>query len=138
VLRVNKVVYIHVLARQKLRESHQWKGMPVREVGGQSWCEQHDLLVNPTKTEMVLFTRNNFRAPRFFDKELKCSVIRFGPRHHSQCSDVTMLGNSIKFVNSTKLLVVQLTAYKKFRIDIGYMKSSFVVLLMVCFTMLLN
>ena len=26
----------------------------------------------------------------------KCSVIRFGPRYHSQCSDVTMLGNSIK------------------------------------------
>jgi len=55
----------------------------------------------------------------------KCSVIRFGPRCHSQCSDVTMLGNSIKFVNSTKLLCVQLSAYKKFPIDIDYMKSKF-------------
>jgi len=55
----------------------------------------------------------------------KCSVIRFGPRYHSQCSDVTMLGNSIKFVNSTKLFGVQLSAYKNFRIDIGYMKSKF-------------
>jgi len=55
----------------------------------------------------------------------KCSVIRFGPRYHSQCADVTMLGNSIKLVNSVKLLGVQLYAYKKFRIDIGYMKSKF-------------
>ena len=44
----------------------------------------------------------------------KCSVIRFGSRYHSQCSDVTMLGNSIKFVNSTKLLSVQLSAHKNF------------------------
>ena len=43
----------------------------------------------------------------------KCSVIRFGPRYHSQCADVTMLGNSIKLVNSVKLLGVQLSAYKK-------------------------
>ena len=55
----------------------------------------------------------------------KCSVIRFGPRYHSQCADVTVLGSSIKFVNSTKLLGVQISAYKKFRIDIGYMKSKF-------------
>ena len=54
----------------------------------------------------------------------KCSVIRFGPRYHSQCTDVTMLGNSI-LLNSVKLLGVQLSAYKKFRIDIGYMKSKF-------------
>jgi len=52
----------------------------------------------------------------------KCSVIHFGPRYHSQRSDVTMLGNCIKFVNSTKLLGVQLSAYEKFRIDI---KSKF-------------
>ena len=49
---------------------------------------------------------------QFYTK--KCSVICFGPRYHSQYSDVTMLGNSIKFVNSTKLLGVQLSAYKKF------------------------
>ena len=55
----------------------------------------------------------------------KCSVIRFGPRYHFQCADVTMLGNSIKLVNSVKLLGVQISAYKKFRIDIGYMKSKF-------------
>jgi len=54
----------------------------------------------------------------------KCSVIRFGPRYHSQCADVTMLGNSIKLINSVKLLGVQLFAYKKFRIDIGYMKHE--------------
>jgi len=43
----------------------------------QRWCERHDLSVNPTKTEMVLFTRKreskNFRAPRFFGKELSLS-----------------------------------------------------------------
>jgi len=55
----------------------------------------------------------------------KCSVFRFRPRYHSQCADVTMLGNSIKLVNSVKLLGVQLSAYKKFRIDVGYMKSKF-------------
>ena len=44
----------------------------------------------------------------------KCSVIRFGPRYHFQCADVTMLGNSIKLVNSVKLLGVLLSAYKKF------------------------
>ena len=32
---------------------------------------------------------------------------------------------SLKLVNSVKLLGVQLSAYKKFRIDIGYMKSKF-------------
>ena len=32
-----------------------------------------------------------------------------------------MLGNSIKLVNPVKLLGVQLSAYKKIRIDIGYM-----------------
>ena len=69
----------------------------------------------------------------------KCSVICFGPRYHFQCADVTMLGNSIKLVNSVKLLGVLLSAYKKFCIDIGYMKSKFfIVLLMVCFTMPLN
>ena len=52
----------------------------------------------------------------------KCSVIHFGPRYHYLRSDVTMLGNCIKFVNSTKLLGVQLSAYEKFRIDI---KSKF-------------
>ena len=36
-----------------------------------------------------------------------------------------MLGSSIKLVNSVKLLGVQLSAYKKFRINIGYMKSKF-------------
>jgi len=42
----------------------------------------------------------------------KCSLICFGPRYHSQCSGVTMPGNSIKSVNSTKLLGIQLFAYK--------------------------
>jgi len=55
----------------------------------------------------------------------KCSVIRFGPIYHSQCADVTMLGNCIKLVNSVKLLGVQLSVYKKFRVDISYMKSKF-------------
>jgi len=49
-----------------------------------------------------------------------------------------MLGNNIKYVNSTKLLGVQLSAYNKFRRDIGYISQSFIVLLMDCFTMLLN
>jgi len=43
----------------------------------QRWCEQHDLSVNPTKTEMVMFTRKrkliNFRAPGFCGKELSLS-----------------------------------------------------------------
>jgi len=36
----------------------------------------------------------------------KCSVIRFGPKYHSQCSDIAMLGSSLKFVNPTKLFGV--------------------------------
>jgi len=43
----------------------------------QRWCERHDPSVNPTKTEMVLFTRKrklkNLRAPRLFGKELSLS-----------------------------------------------------------------
>ena len=46
-------------------------------------------------------------------------------KNNCRPTTVTMLGNSIKLVNSVKLLGVQLSAYKKCRIDIGYMKSNF-------------
>jgi len=76
--------------------------------------------------DLTLFTSSLYELQRMIDicvdeaanlfmqfNTKKCSVTRFGPRYHSQCSDVTMLGNSIKLVNSTKLLDVQLSAYKK-------------------------
>jgi ribonuclease HI len=41
------------------------------------WCRQNNMSVNPSKTEMVLFTRkrkmDGFRAPRIFGEELKLS-----------------------------------------------------------------
>ena len=57
----------------------------------------------------------------------------FGHRYHSQCSDVAMCGNSIKFVSSTKVLSIQLSAYKNsYRYKL-YEVLSFIVLLMACF-----
>jgi len=58
----------------------------------------HLVFVNYSTTDICVHEAANL-CMRFNTK--KCSVIRFGPRYHSKCSDTTMLGNSIKFVNST-------------------------------------
>ena len=57
----------------------------------------------------------------FLGKSTKTAAIRAALFDAS----VHQMGNSIKLVNSVKLLGVQLSAYKNFRIDIGYMKSKF-------------
>ena len=43
----------------------------------QKWCTSQSLKVNPSKTEMVLFTRKrrfDFKAPTLFNTELKFST----------------------------------------------------------------
>lgn len=55
----------------------------------------------------------------------KCAVLRFGARYKNVCTNVNMLDTPLQFVTKAKYLGVMLQSYKRFDVDLHYMKTRF-------------